>query len=155
MPKCFTTRVTPLFLVLSLRSLSKSPLALPMVNQFRYINTSIICHRNVPCTGLTNFKSLSRWLYLWFLISWIILCVSTRTLCILEIESKRDLYCGSMIYLFLYFKLRAINRNIQLAVWLSSIGFCHLKSLVMMTPRSRSWSVFGKLLISHDIRPCM
>ena len=60
-------------------------------------------------------------------------CGRTRDLCNWRISS-----------LFLYLKLRAMNPSTLLSVsQLFSVCFGHLRSLVMMIPRSSYWSVVG------------
>ena len=59
--KCFTINFAPLFLVLSLRSSAKSPLALTVVNSFRYLNTSISCPRSLLCSRLMRSRSWIHW----------------------------------------------------------------------------------------------
>ena len=85
----FTISFSPLFLVLPLR-LSKSPLALAVVNPFRYLNTSISCPRSLLCPRLMRSRYWIRWWYLWFQISGII-CVAL--LCTISILSMSRIKC--------------------------------------------------------------
>ena len=57
----------------------------------------------------------------------------------------RDLYNGRIISIFVYLKFRAMNPSTLFVVFAAffSVCFCHLRSLVMMIPRSSFWSVEG------------
>ena len=67
-------------------------------------------------------------------------------------ERTRDLWSGSIISLFLYLKSPAMNPSSLLAVLqLFSVCCCHLRSLVIMIPRSLCCSVTGKLLVGHGV----
>ena len=88
--KCFTISFAPLFLVLSLRSQSKSPLALAVMNRFRYLNTSISFLRRLFCTRLMRSRSWICWWQLRFLISGIIF---VALLCIFSILSMLRFTC--------------------------------------------------------------
>ena len=130
MLKCCTLSFAPLFIVLSLRSKSKSPLVLAVMTPFWYLTTSINCSSNLLCQG---------W---WVLGSWVVgcnlLCCFLRTncyfidvlfkvlepklICILNIWTLRDLYYGRIVSLFLYSKLQATSPNNPNQVRVSSVG---------------------------------
>ena len=78
-------------------------------------------------------------LYLFYFYQCLVLNKGTRiALHVRDVDEHRDLYNGRISSLFLYLKLRTMNPSTLLAVLqLFSVCFCHLRSLVMMIPRSR------------------
>ena len=64
--------------------------------------------------------------------------VGTRIAACSRSGRTRDLYNGRISSLILYLKFRAMNNSTLVAILqFFSVCFCHLRSLLMMLPRSR------------------